>query len=293
MKDEVKLDQAYLNARRNRLTSKNYHTAAFLAYETGTRMFSRFNYIKYQPNTIVDLGAATGLFSQQLMDYYPASRLIAVDTAPTLLKTLSQKAWWKKWIFPKRFSLLNAEMIALPLPNASIDLIWSNLSLLGQDTPDKALAECHRILPVGGLLMFCTLGPDTLKELRAAFLGVDTYQHVHDFIDMHDIGDALIRQGFSSPVMDMERLTVTYDSLTELFWDLKHSGMNNASMNRRLGFMGKATWQKMLSQYEVFRQNGELPASFEVIYGHAWKGEPKMPKAQQSITFYPRENNII
>lgn len=290
MKDEARLDQAYVYARRNRLTSKNYHTAAFVAHETGKRMFSRLDYIKHQPNTIVDLGAATGLFSQQLIDYYPASRLIAVDTAPTLLKALSQKAWWKKWIFPKRLSLLTAEMSALPLPNASIDLIWSNLSLLGQETPDKTLAECHRILPAGGLLMFCTLGPDTLKELRQAFRGVDAYQHVHDFIDMHDLGDALVRHGFSSPVMDMEGLTVTYESLSALCWDLKHSGMSNASKERRLGLMGKHAWQKMLLQYDALKQNGEFPVTFEVIYGHAWKGEPKVSKSEQAIQFYPKNS---
>lgn len=284
------LDQARLRLFRQR-AAHTYDQADFLLREAGERMFSRLDYIKYQPNTILDLGAATGYFSQKLLKHYKAKHIIALDSAPKLLQQAIQRQNdWKRWLLHReKLSTLCADSDELPLSFQSVDMIWSNLSLLWHTIPDQTLAECYRVLPPGGLFMFSTLGPDTLKELRHAFRGIDDYQHVHDFIDMHDIGDALIHQGFSAPVMDMEYLTVTYTSLQDLFWDLKHSAMNNMSANRRPGLMGKATWQQMLNQYEVFRLNDELPVTYEIIYGHAWKGEPKVPKEHQPIQFYPRK----
>ena len=285
----IELDQARLRLFRQRAAS-TYDQADFLLRETGERMFSRLDYIKYQPSTILDLGAATGYFSHKLLNHYEARHIIALDNAPMLLQQVMQRQnAWKRWFRRKKLSTLCADTCQLPLPSQSVDMIWSNLSLLWHATPDQTLAECYRVLPAGGLFMFATLGPDTLKELRQAFMGIDHYQHVHDFIDMHDIGDALIHQGFSAPVMDLEYLTVTYTSLQDLFWDLKQSAMNNVGTNRCPGLMGRAAWQQMLNQYEVFRQSDELPVTYEIIYGHAWKGEPKVLTDQQTIQFYPKK----
>jgi len=125
------------------------------------------------------------------------------------------------------------------------------------------------------LLMFSTFGPDTLKELRIAFQGVDGHTHLNRFADMHDIGDMLVAAGFSDPVMDMEYITLTYDDVKAVMQDLRSIGAHNATAGRASGMMGKKAWSRVLENYEALRRDGKLPATFEVIYGHAWKPQPK------------------
>lgn len=154
--------------------------------------------------------------------------------------------------------------------------------------PLPALKEIHRVLEVGGLLMFSTLGPDTLKELRAS-LPASSAEHLHRFIDMHDLGDALVGAGFSDPVMDMEMLTVTYTKLDDLFHDLRASGSTNAALSRPRGLVGKNHWQQMRAAYEALRRDGRLPATVEVVYGHAWKAAPKVADDGRAIVRFERK----
>jgi len=147
----------------------------------------------------------------------------------------------------------------------------------------------HRVLAPGGLLMFSTFGPDTLKELRDAFRSVDRYTHVHRFIDMHDVGDALIACGFADPVMDMEILTLTYADVRELMRDLKAIGAHNVTRGRPATLTGKSQLAKVAQNYEAARRDGRLPATFEVIYGHAWKPQPRVgPTGRPVIDIKPR-----
>jgi malonyl-CoA O-methyltransferase len=124
--------------------------------------------------------------------------------------------------------------------------------------------------------MFTTFGPDTLKELRAAFRKIDDKPHVNKFVDMHDIGDILVNVGFADPVMDQEIITLTYDDLKPLLKELKGIGAHNVLDGRSHGLMGRERWDKMVAAYESFRKDARLPATFEVVYGHAWK--PKFTK---------------
>ena len=145
------------------------------------------------------------------------------------------------------------------------------------------------MLRVGGLLTFTTFGPDTLRELRAAFAGVDRATHVSRFIDMHDLGDMLVNTGFAEPVVDMEKLTLTYADATALMRDLKAIGAHNATLGRPRGLTGRARWQRMLEALETFRRDDRLPATFEVVYGHAWKPEPRVSADGRAIVrFEPR-----
>jgi len=164
-------------------------------------------------------------------------------------------------------------MERLPFKPNSLDLIWSSLTLQWANDLECTLRDCHRTLAPGGLLMFATFGPDTLKELRTAFANIDAAPHVNRFADLHDIGDMLVNAGFSNPVMEMEMLTLTYADLKALMIDLKGIGAHNAAVTRRRGLMGKSAWQKLVQAYEVHRRDARLPASFEVIYGHAWAGD--------------------
>jgi malonyl-CoA O-methyltransferase len=166
-----------------------------------------------------------------------------------------------------------ADMERLPLAPNSMNLVWSSLALQWAQDLEATLKGFHRVLAPGGLLMFATFGPDTLKELRAAFAVIDDAPHVNRFTDLHDIGDMLIHAGFSSPVMEMEMLTLTYADLKSLMHDLKGIGAHNAAAARRRGLLGKSAWAKLEAAYESHRLEGRLPATFEVIYGHAWAGD--------------------
>jgi malonyl-CoA O-methyltransferase len=156
------------------------------------------------------------------------------------------------------------------------------------DPLPQALAEFHRVLNIGGLVMFTTFGPDTLGELRRAFAAADATAHVNRFLDMHDVGDMLVQAGFADPVMDMEMITMTYADAAALMRDLKAIGAQNARSDRRRSLTGRRRWQRMLAALEEFRRDGRLPASFEVVYGHAWKPEPRLVDDGRAIVRFDR-----
>ena len=167
-----------------------------------------------------------------------------------------------------------ADVNALPLPGVAFDVAWSNLALQWVNDLPRAFAEFRRVLKVGGLLTFTTFGPDTLQEIRRAFARADGHTHTNRFADMHDVGDMLVHAGFADPVMDMEQITLTYETPEALLRELKRLGATNATRGRPHGLMGRARWQRMLDALAAMRRDGRIPATFEVVYGHAWKGEP-------------------
>src|SRR5258708_5879346 len=181
-----------------------------------------------------------------------------------------------------------ADVCRLPLAAGSLDLVWSNLTLQWVNDPTVAFAEFHRALRVGGLLTFTTFGPDTLLELRAAFSGIDRATHVNGVVDMHDLGDMLVHAGFADPVMDMEKLTLTYSDATTMMRELKAIGAHNATIGRPRGLTGRARWRRMLDALETFRRDGRLPATYEVVYGHAWKPEPRVAADGRAIVRFDR-----
>ncbi|SFQ05534.1 malonyl-CoA O-methyltransferase [Nitrosomonas cryotolerans] len=259
----------------------HYDQAAVLQHEVSDRMLSRLDYIKYMPDTILDAGSGTGYGHRKLSLRYPASQLLAADIAlPMLLQARPAVARWRQWlpVRPRSSHYLCADIEQLPLKSACVDMIWSNLALQWCNDLKQTFAEMNRILRTDGLFMFSTFGPDTLKELRQAFAQADGYSHVNRFMDMHDIGDLLVHNGFATPVMDMEYMTLTYDDVMSVMRDLKAIGAHNALQGRRPGLTGKTVWRKATDQYESLRQDGRLPATFEVIYGHAWK-----PASRKSV----------
>jgi malonyl-CoA O-methyltransferase len=150
-------------------------------------------------------------------------------------------------------------------------MLFSSLMLQWCNDPDRVLRECRRVLRPGGVLHFSTLGPDTLIELRRSWQAADpVHAHVSRFIDMHDLGDALGRAGFAEPVLDVERITLTYDDARDLMRDLKAIGAHNATAGRARGLTGRQTLARMLAAYEGYRRDGKLPATYEVVFGQAW-----------------------
>ena len=270
------VDQWQVGCRFSRVAA-NYEQADFFAREVDRRMQERLDYVKVEPKRILDLGCSRGGSFPGLVARYPDAQLIGLDISPAMLQAGQiARPGWQRWLGLGRqaqVQRLAGDAVKLPLKSQSTAIVWSNLLLHWLDDPLPALAEAHRVLEVGGLLMFSTLGPDSLKELRSAFS--DGYAHTQRFIDMHDLGDMLVGCGFADPVMDMEVLTLTYDVFDDMLGELRAAGSGCAMKARRHGLTGRQTWARARAAYEGLRSDGKLPATFEIVYGHAWKVPPK------------------
>jgi len=257
----------------------SYDQAAVLQREVNQRMLERLDWVKLDPNWVLDAGAGTGVGARALANRYPQARVVGLDIAETMLQVArGTDPWWRRSLSFLTGNLpqyVAGDISRLPLKTSSINLLWSNLALQWCDDLHSTFSEFQRVLAPGGLLMFSTFGPDTLRELRQAFSGIDGHTHVNRFVDMHDIGDQLLYAGFSTPVMDMDMMTLTYPDVTTLLRELKAIGAHNVTSGRGHGLMGKRKWQAMLQRYEQLRKEGRLPATFEVVYGHAWVNEKK------------------
>jgi malonyl-CoA O-methyltransferase len=242
----------------------HYDRAAVLQADVRANLLERLELTALEPRVVLDAGAGTGHAAKALKRRYPKAQVLALDSAFGMLRAAGRQQAWRR-----RFACICADAEALPLPGASVDLILSNLMLPWCD-PEASLAEFQRVLVPRGLLTFTTLGPDTLRELRAAWAHVDSDSHVHRFFDMHEVGDALVRAGFAAPVLDVERYTLTYTDGRSLMADLKATGAHNAACGRPRGLTGRGKLAAMLAAYEQFRQDGRLPATVEVVFGHAW-----------------------
>ena len=262
--DPFELDRAGVRAAFDR-AGATYEAAAVLQAKVGEELLERLAPFQLDPALILDLGAGTGRFSAELKRRYRRSRVIALDLAPGMLRQAVRHQGWRR-----RFDRVCADATRLPLKPASVDVVFSNLMLQWCDPPDRALAEARRVLNPHGFFAFSTLGPDTLKELRSAWGEADEHTHVNRFLDMHDVGDALMRAGFSEPVLDVERLTVTYADVMPLMRDLQSIGARNVTAGRVRSLTGKDRLRRMRAGYEAFRREGSLPATYEVIYGAAW-----------------------
>ena len=280
-----------------------YDSAAVLQREIATRMAERLDVVRLAPAAILDAGCGTGGALAEFALRYPTARRYAIDVALPMLgaaraKTVERRMTLRRLLAPLAGGARGAEpafvcgdVQALPFAAASFDLVWSNLALQWVNDLPGALGEFHRVLRVDGLVSFTTFGPDTLRELRTAFAGVDARPHVNRFVDMHDIGDMLVRAGFADPVMHMEHLTLTYADAGALVRDLKAIGATNAAQGRARGLMGRSRWAKVLAALERMRRadgDGRLPATFEVIYGHAWKAAPRHAADGRAIVRFER-----
>lgn len=281
--DAYHLDRKRVAAAFDR-AAPSYDAHAVLQRTVAERLDERLEVVRMDPEWILDAGAGTGTGARLLRKRYGRARVVLVDFAPCMLRTARSKA--RKWL--SREGYLCADTSALPLPAASVDLVFSSLALQWSGDLEAACTELRRVLKPGGLLMFSTFGPDTLRELRRSWAEVDRHVHVHAFMDMHDIGDALIRAGFSSPVLDVERITLTYPDLHGLMRDLKRIGASNASAGRPPGLTGRRALTRVQAAYEQHRRDGLLPATYEVVYGHGWAPEhDTRPQDGSTVATFP------
>jgi len=241
-----------------------YDAAAALQGEVRNSLLERLDLTRLTPRVVLDLGAATGQGARALKRRYPGARVIAVDSSRSMLRLAGRR---RSWFRP--FALVRADAARLPFADASVDVAFSNLLLPWCD-PDALLAELRRVLAPRGLLTLTGLGPDTLKELRSAWAAADTHIRVGEFIDMHDLGDALVRAGFAAPVLDVERYTLRYADVHGLTADLKATGARNAAAGRLKGLTSPRKLAAMRIAYEAYREDGRLPATCEVVFAQAW-----------------------
>lgn len=238
---------------------------AVLQQEVQQRTLRRLDPIRIAPQRLLDLGCGTGEGARALGKRFGKSRVVGGDFAEQMVRRARRgRRWWQK----RSYLVMDGHQ--LPFADHSFELVYSSLTLQWSRNLDQVLTECRRVLKPGGLLVFSSLGPDTLFEMRRASAQVDAVSRVNAFFDMHDVGDAMVRAGFESPVLDVEKIVMTYSSLRDLARDLKGIGAHNVTQGRLRGMTSLQRWRKLEQAYEPFRRDGLLPATYEVFYAHGW-----------------------
>ncbi|MBU6417093.1 MAG: malonyl-ACP O-methyltransferase BioC [Xanthomonadaceae bacterium] len=250
--------------------ASTYERHDALQREVESRLFDSLDYYDGKPRRVLDVGCGTARGTALLKQRWRDAEVFAVDASlPVLREARRNRGWFR------RFARVCAEGQALPFPDHSMDVVYSNLCLQWCESPRPLLAECARVLKPGGFMVASSLGPDTLTELREAWATVDPeLPHVGVFLDVHDIGDAALAAGLKDPVLDSDHITLDYTDVPALLADLKGLGATNADVERARGLTGKARFKAMLDAYETRRRGGRIPATWEIVTLHAW-GAPE------------------
>jgi malonyl-CoA O-methyltransferase len=258
--------------------ASTYAGASRLESEVGARMLERLDYVRLAPARILDAGSGPAPQAGALMRRYAGAQLVAVDFSLAMLQRARVLDWRARLRSARRPAAACASLERLPFAAGSMQLVWSNMALHWVAEPRAVLAEFQRVLAAEGLLMFSTLGPDTLQELRAAAGAA----RVHRFADMHDLGDWLVGAGFSAPVMDRETINLAYQDMAALLADLRASGQTNARADRSRGLAGKGLRAALA--------RAGARATCEVLYGHAWKGALRKTADGRSIVQFAKRS---
>lgn len=249
----------------------SYDAHAVLQHEVENRLLERLDYLEREPARVVDIGCGTGRAATAMRKRWKGAQVIALDLAAPMLRRIK-----RAWLHP--LMPVNADARTLPFADASIDMLFSNLCVQWIDDLPVLFDEFRRVLRPGGYFAFSTFGPDTLHELRGAWAQIDRAPHVSAFADIARIGDALMLAGFRDPVLDGEHFTLTYPDALSMMRELKAIGATNADARRVRGLTGRQHFRRVADAYEAWRTDGLLPATYEVIYAHAWAPDPGQPR---------------
>jgi malonyl-CoA O-methyltransferase len=270
--------------RRFERAARSYPAAAKLEAEIGARMLERLDYVRIAPRRVLDAGAGPAREAAALARRYPRAVLAAADFSLAMLRgARAAPGWIARLRGASRLLAVCADLERLPLADGSFDMVWSNMVLHWLDEPLDALRELNRVLAADGLLMLSTLGPDSLRELRAAAGG----ERVHSFLDMHDLGDRIVAAGFSAPVIDMERITVTYPGADALLEELRATGQTSSLAARPRGLAGRGLRARIGAALDAAARGGRVAATFEIVYAHAWRGKPSRSDGRSVVNFDP------
>ncbi|WP_313224473.1 malonyl-ACP O-methyltransferase BioC [Pseudoxanthomonas mexicana] len=265
-------------------SAAGYDAAAALQHEVEKRLLESLDYFALRqgqdaadPKVVLDVGCGPAHAAAAMRKRWPKAQVVALDLAlPMLREAKKQAGWWKP------FQRVCADLRALPVTEASVDVLFCNLSLQWVDDLPAAFAGFRRVLKPGGLLVCSTFGPETLQELRDAFAQADDAPHVSLFPAIAQFGDALMLAGFRDPVLDRDRFTLTYDDLPALMRELRAMGATNALHHRRHTLTGRARFAAAAAAYEPLRRaDGRLPSTWDVIYAHAWAPPAGAPIREQ------------
>jgi len=259
----------------------SYAAHAVLQHEVERRLLERLDYLEDAPRLVLDVGCGPGRAAATMRQRWKSARVVALDLALPMLRRI--KPGWLRPVLR-----VNADARALPLADASVDVLFSNLCIQWIDDVPGLFSEFRRVLRPGAYIALSTFGPDTLYELRQAWAQADRAPHVSQFADIGRIGDALLHAGFRDPVLDAEHFTLTYADASRLMRELKAIGATNADAKRVRGLTGTGRWRRAVEAYETFRVDGKLPATYEVIYAHAWapeQGQPRRAGGGEIATF--------
>ncbi len=247
-----------------------YDRVAELQRDVADRVLERLDLIRLQPAKVLDLGSGTGYGARALRRRYRRAEVYGVDIAHGMLREARRHA-------PRFFGRTHfacGDALRLPLAGDAFDLVFSSLTLQWCEDLPTTLAEIWRVCAPGGLVLFSTLGPDTLSQLREAWAEADGHAHVNPFLDMHVVGDALVGTGFRDVVMDVDRITRFHADVLDLMRSLKSLGAHNVSRARPRHLLGPSRLARVRERYETHRRAEGLPATYEVVFAHAWKPEP-------------------
>jgi malonyl-CoA O-methyltransferase len=248
-------------ARRAFDRARDFESACFIHDEARARLVARLDFLRVAPRIAVDLGCATGRAASSLAARYGGAHVLAVDSSLRMLHAAAGGT-------AHAVSVLAGDVEALPLRAGCADLMLANL-VLPWCRPDRLFAEAARVLAAGGGLLFATLGPDSLQEVRAAFAAVDDRIHVHAAFDMHDLGDLALAAGLAEPVLDVDRIEVTYADVGSLVRELRAIGAINTAGGRRRSLTGRRRWGRFVERLPR-GSDGRLVVTVELILGQAW-----------------------
>ncbi len=299
MDDPFLLDSRDVRRRFDR-AADTFGAADFVHGVTRDGLLTRLQPLRIDAKTVLDLGAATGSATALLRKRFGGAHIVSLDLSRNMLRQRKHRRLWFS-----RTSSVQADAQRLPFANQSFDVVFANLLLPWVNDPAAVLAEVSRVLRKGGVLAFATLGPDSLKQLSRAWGLVDshvdvkhahvapahvapahvapahvapahvTQPHVHRFLDMHDIGDALVSAGLADPVLDVDRLTVKYPDARKLFRDLTLSGSRNSLAGRRRGLLGKGQFNRLVAALSEASPGTAIEIDLELVYGHCWSAGPR------------------
>ena len=248
----------------------HFDGADFVHTVTRDGLVGRLEPLLLQPETILDLGSATGATGRLLRRRFKRAHIVSLDLSRAMLGAARKS---KRWFSRSTFVQADAEQ--LPFADESFDMVVSNQLLPWAPDPQVVFEQVSRVLKKDGVFAFATLGPDSLRELAQAWAAVDDRAHVNPFPDMHDIGDGLVRAGLRDPVLDVDRLQVSYESPDRLFADLTRAGARNALAGRGRGLLGRRRFRKMTDALASGRADGRIVLDLELVYGHCWGGGPR------------------